>query len=359
MRATRKIKTRISGSDFTTTLTATKRADEIIAHLCLDPHIGNLTADQIDFDNIYDTIQTIETYFGTAKAVEFNYTFDNSDLSFEEILKIVCQVIFCEPYFQGGKLKLFFEKETVIPTLLFNHRNKIPLTERRDVRFGNENDYDGIELDYVDIDDTIATYYIPENRSAVKAKKIEIPGISNKIQAFFLAKRAYNKLLYQNSTVEFTATHEADILKKNEKIVVANNVRSGTQDGEIVSQNALILTLSQPYIFEAGKSYSIILQHYDGSCETIDITAGTTEYEVILAQAPIQSLSLDANHYARTTYYLVADDSQDIDEFLVAERSPGSEKYTSSLKAVNYDSRYYQNDKDFINNIIDENGNIL
>jgi len=44
MLATRKLPRRISGSDFTTELYATDRADEIMSAMCLDPRIGNRSA---------------------------------------------------------------------------------------------------------------------------------------------------------------------------------------------------------------------------------------------------------------------------------------------------------------------------
>lgn len=42
-------------------------------------------------------------------------------------------------------------------------------------------------------------------------------------------------------------------------------------------------------------------------------------------------------------------------ELLVSEKSP-KEKMTIEVKAVNYDARYYGNDKDFINGVIGEDG---
>jgi hypothetical protein len=358
----RKIKKRTSGSSFTSTLYATSRIDEIISHLCLDDYNGRLNTTEIDFDNIYDTVEGIEDYFGTDKAVEFNYTFDKSNMSFEEKIAAIANVIFCTAYRQSGKIKINFEKKAEsldAAKMLFNHRNKVPNTEKRDFVFGKTNEHDGIEFDYVNPDDdSIVTLYLPSDQSAINPKKIESIGIRNKIQAYWQAWRAYQKIIYQNTIVEFEALQESDLLVRNDRILVADNVRSNTQDGEVVAVSGLTLTLSQPYTFEIGKSYIIFLQHYDATIESIAITAGSSEYEAVLSDAPRLTLSTDSAYYAKTVYWIVADDDIRIKSFLISEKEAQS-NFTNILKCVNYNDDFYVKDKDYINNIIDINGNEL
>lgn len=352
MLVTRKLPLRVSGSTFTTEKYATNYVDDIISAICLDSRIGNRNASEIDFDNIYDTVAEIEEYFGTDETIQFCYTFDKDNMSFEETISSVANAVFCTAYRRGNVIKLSFERETDDSTLLFNHRNKLPGSEKRTVRFGNQDDNDGVELEYVDSkDDAVVTYYIPADRSAVNPKKVETIGIRSKIQAFFQAWRIWRKIRYQSVTTEFEATQEATLLVTKDRILVADNTRAGTQDGEVVSQTGLELELSQEIVYESGVSYSIFLQHTDGTVESIAITPGSSTRKVVLANAPKAPLALAEDLYARTTFIIVGNNNTREQAFLVSEKTPQS-SVTSLVKAVNYDSRYYTQDKA---NLFDKN----
>jgi hypothetical protein len=358
MLVTRKLPRRVSGSTFTTELYATDSADDILSAMCLDPFIGSRSIAEVDFDNIYDTVAEIDTYFGIKKAAEFGYTFDADNLSFEEMVSSVAGAIFCTVYRFGNIIKLNFEKETEDSVLLFNHRNKLPGSERRSVRFGNQSDFDSIEVEYVDpVDDSVATIYLPDDTGR-NPKKIETVGVRNRIQAYWAAQRFWGKIQYQNIASEFDATQEADLLALNDRILIADNTRSGTQDGEVLSQNGLELTISQPVTFADGETYTIFLQHADGTTEALGATIGSDNYKVVLAAAPKAALSLEAANFARATYQIVGDSDTREQAFLVTEKET-ADNFTSRITAINYDSHYYASDDEYKNGEIDEDGNAI
>jgi hypothetical protein len=355
MVSTRKIPRRVSGSTFTTELFATSRADEILSAICLDPRIGGRSVDEVDFDSIYDTVAEIEAYFGLEKAVEFGYTFDTDNLSFEEMVSTIANAIFCTAFRFGSVIKINFEKETEDSVLLFNHRNKLPGSEKRSIQFGNQGDNDGVELEYVDPDDdAVLTIYLPDDQSR-NPRKVETIGLRNKIQAYWQAWRTWQKIQHQNIATEFDATQEADLLVLNDRVLVADNTRPNTQDGEVVSQNGLELTLSQPAVFEVGPTYTIFLQHTDATTEALAVTAGSDEYHVILGAAPKAPLSLDPSAYAKATYQIVDDADTREQAFLVTEKDT-SDNFTSRVTAINYDSEYYTRDSWYKDGIINEDG---
>ena len=352
MLVARKIPKRVIGSTFTEELYSTNNAAEIIASVCLDKHIGNRQAFEIDFDSIYNSLQEVENYFGTSLAAEFCYTFDSDNLSFEETIKSIADAVFCTAYRRGNIIKLSFEKETEDSTLLFNHRNKLPGSETRTVRFGNQDNFDGVSFKYIDPnDDAQVTYYIPEDLSAVNPKEIESLGIRNNVQAYFHAWRIWNKIRYQNVITEFTATQEADLLVNNDRILVADNTRPDTQDGEVISQNVLELTVSQNLNFANDGEHTMFLQLYDGTIESIPVTPGSSLRKVVLSRAPRLPLALDDDLYAKTTFMFVGNSKTKQNAFLVNEKESQS-NFTSIVRAANYDSRYYANDKDFINGVV-------
>ena len=355
---TRKLPQRISGSTFTTELYATKSAADIISAACLDPRIGNRTADEINFDNIYDTVADVVAYFGHEHAGEFSYTFDSDNLSFEETIQSMAQSAFCTAYRRGNIINLSFERETTDSVLLFNHRNKLPGSETRTVRFGNAENFDGVAYTYIDPeDDAIITRYLPADQSAINAQDVESIGVRTHLQAYWLANRIWNMIRYQNTATEFTATQEADILARNDRILVADNTRPETQDGEVMAQNGLDLTLSQPVAFAAGVAYTMFLQHFDGTVQAIAITAGATANHVTLAAAPSMPLALDPALYARTGYIIVGDNEPRGTAFLVSDKS-SQRNFTTKVTAINYDDRYYANDLDYISGNIDEEANL-
>lgn len=345
---TRQIPLRISGEDFSTELQSTNKASEIIAEICKDPKIGGRPNSEIDFENIYSTISSIEEYFGIAEAAEFSYTFDKNGMTFEETITSVASAIFCTAYRRGSLIKLDFEKATEDSTILFNHRNKIPNSESRTVRFGSEKNYDGIEYTWVDpIDDSINTLQIPDSEIN-KPKKIESVGVRNYKQAFLQANREWNKIRYQNTVVEFDAIAQGELILNGDRILVADNTRQDEQDGEITSHVGFIVGTSQPVVFESGETYTVFLQMYNGTVQSIVATeVSGNPNAMTLAEAPLLALVVDDNSFVKTTYLLIKDSDTRKRAFLVTERT-NSEANTFKITAVNYDSRYYQEDATYL-----------
>lgn len=342
---TRKVPARIGSTSTFGATAVSDTADAIICAIALDPHIGNRTIAEIDVSNIYSTVAAIIAYFGIADAAQFGYTFDNDQLSFEETITQIAQTIFCTAYRQGQMLKLAFEQATPDSLILFNHRNKIPNSETRNVRFGNLDNSDGIEYTFVNsLDESVATFYIPLDMSATKAQTIQAVGVRSAKQAYLQAYRAYNKLLYQNTNVDFTATREADLVVRSNRVLIADNTRSDTQDGEILAQNVLVLALSQPFVY-TSLNHVIALQLYDGTVQIITIAAAdpSPARNITLAVPPTLALSLDDGQYARTVYQIVGNTDPRSSAFLIDTKTP-QDRGTVQVTAINYDSRYYQND---------------
>lgn len=340
MLVTRRVPERVSGTTFGPAA-ATNRVDDIIAAICLDPFIGGRSLSELDLDSIYDTVAEAEEYFGSSDAVEFCYTFDNDNMSFEETVSAVASAVFCTAYRQGSVIRLKLERATEDSVLLFNHRNKLPGSETRTIRFGNQDDNDGVEYEWVDPeDDALVTFYLPQDQSATKPRKMQSVGVRNYLQAFQHAHRIWNKVRYQNVATDFEATQEAELLVLSDRILVADNTRPGTQDGQVEAQDGLELELSQEVEFEEGEEYVIFLQHLDGSVESLPVTQGTGPRLVVLGQAPRASLALDETYFAKATYQIVRRYDKRPNAFLLTERDT-LDRMTCSIKAVNYDPAYY------------------
>lgn len=73
---------------------------------------------------------------------------------------------------------------------------------------------------------TLQTVWVSEPSQKlpdVNIKELEIKGITNFQQAMLQAYRALNKIKYQKRSVEFGAYHEADLITRNDLILVADD----------------------------------------------------------------------------------------------------------------------------------------
>jgi hypothetical protein len=346
MNATRKVLERNGDDTFGPAYVATKSVAYALCAAALDPYIGNVALAELNVAQIFNTIDAVQTYFGAYEAGWFGHTFDDDSVSPEEIFTAMATAAFCQPIRRGSVMELVFEQPTTDSILLFNHRNKIPGTEQRAWRFGNNNDNDGVEFTWYDKDnyDTPTIYRIPEDGSATRPKKIDGIGIRFYNQMYWHAWREYNKIRYQHVGVQFDATREAIIIGRLDRVLATNNVEDQTDEGEVVAQAGLTLTLSQDFNFDHTSAYSIFLQIPNGTVDSIPITpVGGDLRSVVLDHAPSSALALDGANMRRAQYWIVKDTDSQPQAFLVSEKEQ-RDQLVFSLKLINYDLRYYQND---------------
>ncbi|RSO39148.1 host specificity factor TipJ family phage tail protein [Acinetobacter lactucae] len=339
--------------EMTTELFPTSSFADALVSMALDDKIGRRTIEEIDIENIYRTYNDIVDYFGTPLAAEFCTTIDDTNLSFEELVTNLCDAVFCTAYRQNNKLKIYFERPTDNSVLLFNFRNIIPDSYKHDLTFGVMDDYDGLIYEYTDpADDSRINIYLPD-KGAKNPKEVKSVGVRNKWQAHFNAYRLWNKLRFQRKSITFDAAPESELLVLRDRIAVADYRNGIHQSGEVVKQEGLILTLSHDVDFIAGKSYVIYLQMGDGTVDLIPVTAGSAKNKVVLGRLPNGALKLSSDDFINTIYTVVNDDTKDSLPYLVVKKDP-VDQFSNTITAVNYDVRYYLNDKDFIDVPVDD-----
>ncbi|EXB86866.1 host specificity factor TipJ family phage tail protein [Acinetobacter sp. 272263] len=359
MIATRKLYSYASGVKSQQRI-ATNNFADIVCAVTEDPFIGRRSVSELDVVGLYQTSNYIQSYFGTYKATEFNHTFDQANQSYEETLAQIASVVFCNARRESGKIYFQFERTNPSSSILFNHRNKKPGSETRTEKFGVTNEYDGVEVSWIDPDDswTEKTLKLPDE-NITNPKKIELAGVTNKYQAHFLAHRAWNKIRYQRETVQFTAYGEADLITINDRIAVTDDtipslvpVGDGFTQGEVVEWVGQNVSVSQPVQLKVDQTYIIHLQLPNGSIETMQVSQGSDEWHLVLERLPTLPLvtSWDGK-VAPTVYSITLSQNKDSEAYLVSEKSP-SGTFESQITAINYDTRYYKNDSDYLNNLI-------
>lgn len=323
---------------------------DIIINMALDPFIGRFDISEIDVQSLYEVSNEIEAYFGTPKACEFNYTFDNKNSSYQEMAFAVAEAVFCTARRENGKHFFTFEKETPNSLILFNHRNIKPESLTKTNLFSAPDEYEGIEFKWRDATDDYAEAVIKLPHDGLSNyKTIESNGVTNAIQAHLLAHRAWNKMQFNRKTIEFTAYGEADLVTRNDRIAVVDDVFKMLGSGEVEAQNNTVLTLDNPINLDEGESYVIHLQLKDGSVDVINIVNQLDENRVELARIPLMPLVIDK--VVNATYSITKASDQESEAYLIQEKSP-SATFETGVTAIKYDARYYSNDKDHIDNLI-------
>lgn len=326
---------------------------DIVTHITLDPLIGRRELNDLDVQGLYSTSQEIKSYFGTPLAAHFNYTFDQGSQSFEESLAQVASCVGSNARREGSQIYFQFEKENPNSSILFNHRNKRPFSETRSEKYGVDRDHDGVEVTWIDpADGWIESIIRLPDEFITNPKKLEISGVTNKYQAHFLAHRAWNKIQYQREMVNFSAYGEADLVSLNDRIAVVDDVvPTLTSSGDITYWQGQNISISQPVKLKSEKSYTIHLQHLNRSVETMLVTQGADEYSLILDRLPILPLVVKSEYDEYAKYSITLSIEKDSEAFLITEKSH-SGPFENEVTAINYDARYYSNDKDHINNLI-------
>ncbi|ENT2138901.1 host specificity factor TipJ family phage tail protein [Acinetobacter baumannii] len=333
---------------------------DLVIELALHKLIGRRTLNEVNIEKLYSVFDEVVDYFGSEKMAEFNYTIDDANQSFEEILRMLAGVSCCNDRRLNRQIYFELERAGREPYLLFNHRNKKARTEVRTIRTKPENNYDGVEMTYVDSEAgwIEKTLKIP-NDQITNPKKIEGYGIVYKQQAHIVAWRAWNKIQFQAINCRFSCFAEGELVGSGDPVAVVDDTRlaptffgdpsQAILSGEVLAWNGLNITGSQPCKLSTEHSFVIHLQLKSGYIDIIPVTQGQTDFDFVLSRPPVEALVTEGE--VKTVYSLSTDYRHDDDLFLVTTKRRAG-VFENELTLVNLDERYYQNDSDIKNNLI-------
>jgi len=341
--ATEKVNKYLGGGSFAGVLTPNTQAMQTLIRMALDPKIGGRNVTELDLDQLLQTQLDIELYFNDSDAGEFNYTFDSTQITPQDIFYTISNSVFSVPYRIGKVLQVEFEQPQVGPAMVFTHRSKKPGSEIWSRQFKNSSENDGVILKWQNREtNTQELIFFPENRLAVNPRTYEIPGIANFKQAQWRAWREFQKLRYGRIGVDFTTTAEGRFIKPSRMISVVKGSRVATFDGYIRSVNGLELQLSQSVEFTLGDDHFIILKKRDGDIQSIPVIAGFDSQHVVLLETPEETI-YTANSALKTEFSFGPESRLDAQRILPLSIDPSEKQYVRVI-GVNYDDRYYSFD---------------
>ena len=327
---------------FDSVRTPNTQAVQSLIRLARDPDVGALNLTTANMDKLLAVQSEIESYFGSASAGEFCYTFDDYKTTMQDIVTTIAEAIFCTPYRRGADVLLDFERPRIGPEMVFTHRSKTTATEKWTRTFNDAQVYDSLKFSYIDPDTNVKeTISIPAE-GGVNTETYDSKGIRNYRQAYWAAYRRYQKNLLRKVTVSFTATEEGIFAMPGRAVSVVKGSRIAPQDGYIIAVNGLTLTLSQPVTFTPGDDHSLILKKRDGGVQSVAVVPGSHDREVVMLSAPQEAI-YTGNSALKTEFSFGNEARHNAQMILVSTVDPGDDR-TVKITGINYEADFYKYD---------------
>lgn len=335
-------------------LMLSNRIDDIIYNIATDRLLGGMTAKDINMSQISAEIDRQIAYFGTDKCSEFCGTFDNTNITSEEMIQTVAQAGFCQAYRLNNQIHLHFEGRQDYAVVQFNSHNILPDSYSYSESFGARNNHDGVQVTYTDpVDDAKVTLDYPNDKSAQNPQKVELVGVRNKVQAHMHLMRTHHKNQLAYKSCEFTGADESGIVIPTNRIDVASQFNADVVQGVVERLDTvggqIVATVSEPVDILSG---TLFVQTVAGVVDNIKVTCGNDAYTLILARMPSQSLSLGYDSVVQATFKLVSHSELDRDAYIVSSKDRGENPLSHKLTCINYTDKYYQNDDDLKKGLI-------
>lgn len=327
---------------FDSVRTPNTQAVQSLIRLARDPAVGALNMTTANMDKLLAVQSEIESYFGSASAGEFCYTFDDYKTTMQDIVTTIAEAIFCTPYRRGADILLDFERPRIGPEMVFTHRSKTAAAEKWTRTFNDAQVYDSLKFSYIDPDTNVKeTISIPAE-GGVNTETYDSKGIRNYRQAYWAAYRRYQKNLLKKVTVSFTATEEGVFAMPGRAVSVVKGSRMAPQDGYIVAVKGLTLTLSQPVTFTPGDDHSLILKKRNGGVQSVAVVPGSHDREVIMLSAPQEAI-YTGDSALKTEFSFGNEARHNAQMILVSTVDPGDDR-TVKITGINYEADFYKYD---------------
>lgn len=341
--ATEMVNKYLGNDTFDSSLTANTQAMQTLIRMALDPKIGGRDITELNLDQIITAQSAIESYFGFSTAGEFNYTFDSTQITPQEIFYIICNAVFSVPIRLGKVLEVEFEQPQAGPAMVFTHRSKKPNSETWLRRFKNDTEHDGIIFKWQNMEtNTQDLIFYPPDRTAINPKTFEIPGIANLQQAQWRTWREFQKLRYGRISVDFTATAEGRLVRPTQMISVVKGSRVKTFDGYVRSVEGLTIELSQEVEFSEGEDHSVILKQREGGVQSIAVIPGADNRHITLLEIPNENI-YTGNDQLKTEFSFGPENRLDGQKIIPLTIDPVDKQYVKITGRI-YDGRYYSFD---------------
>jgi hypothetical protein len=270
----------------------------------------------IDLDKIVELNAIWET-----RGDEFNYRFDTT-LTLWESLKVAARAGRAYPIMNGQVISFVRTAPQTIPVTIFNRSN----TRNFRVEYSllGEEENDSVMAEFVDPDNGWKVNQVlcqPPGSAGLNPRRVQYLGVTDRTQAFREGIYDAEAMRKQRKQARFETELEGYIPNRGDLVVVANEDFQYSQGGELTAVSGLLLTTSEPLIWDSGAGYAIRLRKPDGSVSGPHIvTPGPEDNQALLA-SPLGWTPVTGGDQVRTLYQF-GRIGETLVEWLVREVNP-------------------------------------
>lgn len=332
---TRKLKT-WSPSGGWSPLKPTRSIAWALADILKADYGARLTDNAIDLSALYQLDQ-----IWSKRGDTFNAVFD-SKLTVYEALSRVAKVGRAIAFIQGGIVRFVRDEPKIVPVALFGPRNIVKNSLSIQYVMPSEDTADSVCVEFFSertwkTSEVTGTF---EGSSSDKTATVELFGCTNKAQAHREAVYMALANRYRRRIVTFTTELEGLVPSYGDLIAITHDMAKWGQGGEILAQDGLKLTLSEPVSFIDEQAHYLALRKTDGSLSGPYVVKPTDyDTEVLLSEMPeieiLTGTDKERTHFAFGT----------ADKWRVLARVTGIRPRSTKVEitAVIEDNRVHQN----------------
>jgi hypothetical protein len=310
-------------------------------------------------------LAAINTALGeTSPLLRFDGSLDDAEVSLEERMQLIANHARCIFWRDGTKWTATRDQARTTPELQLDYRNLAGSADSTvNESFHLPGSRDGVEVEYVDETTGTKKAYVrlsitsgaPVAGAVANPEKIVLPGCTTAAQATNRAQLEARKLLFQRTSVTDTALGDAQQLGPGSLVrwVDPNDFAGddGLQAGEVLGDDASVLTLSEPPDFKGQASGRIQFTGADGlllGAPVVCTPVSGQPYQVTLASVPagLYVAAPPSSQVGSRYAFAVGLTGAEVEAaglYTVTDPKPNGDG-TWSLAMVNYDARVYAAD---------------
>jgi hypothetical protein len=273
--------------------------------------------------------------------LEFNSVITNTQ-SILDILKDICAAGLASPNYVDGKWTIIVDKPRAYPTQYFTPHNswgfestkilpRLPHAFR--VSFNNRDKA-------YQADETIIYNYGYNVDNATIFEELNLPGVTNKPQAEFLARWHFAQIKLRPERYTLQTDFEYLVCNRGDLVRVTHDVPMwGSGSGRIKSVGVSSLNLTEPVLLESNKVYQIRVRLNDGSSlvYTLSNVEATDYYDYIETTTQISAAVLADN------LFMLGEIGKETQELIVINIESSSNT-SATLTLMDYSPEIYSAD---------------
>lgn len=330
--------------------TATRSFAQYVMYLLVKR--GNIPLADIDYEALF----AIEDSLPTPELGWYDFSTDDENVSLLARARSACNLARVSLIQYFNKFYFVRDEARTERVALFNRRNLAPAASSQTFKLQRSNEYDSVELKWVDPDTNASAYVkrrINPSTGAIetglgeRVKKVTLAGAQNEIVATDRCDKMVRELRYSRVAVSDVALEDALALGVGDKVGWADPLFSNVSSGEILAQDGNVFTTSEAFEPEVGKTYYVYIVEQGGTLSNSVVATARSDgnkfgFEV---SQTLNSYVSDGYQIQLGSTYIIASESDiAISDYIVTERGKADSNGRVPIKLRRYDEREFEAD---------------